>query len=107
MTGDHSMDPVRDCSGRSRLASLLGWLLAACAMVGASGAMADPELLREAAAMRLPIEPLGVLAGVIPGLGGKLSIVMAIPFLADEDYEQKLGYAREGRTLRVGLEFEL
>ena len=27
--------------------------------------------------------------------------------LADADYEQKLGYAREGRTLRVGLEFEL
>ena len=27
--------------------------------------------------------------------------------LADEDYEQKIGYAREGRTLRVGLEFEL
>ena len=27
--------------------------------------------------------------------------------LADEDYEQKLGYPREGRTLRVGLEFQL
>jgi putative tricarboxylic transport membrane protein len=29
--------------------------------------------------------PLGVLAGVIPGLGGKLSIVMAIPFLVGTD----------------------
>ena len=27
--------------------------------------------------------------------------------LADEDYEQKLGYPREGRALRVGLEFQL
>ena len=43
MRGEHSMDPVLGCSGRARRASLLGWLFAACAMLGASGAMAASD----------------------------------------------------------------
>lgn len=47
------------------------------ALAGLGAYANDPALLL---ALLLAV-PLGVLAGVIPGLGGKLSIVMAIPFL--------------------------
>jgi len=47
------------------------------ALAGLGAFLHDGSLL---AALLLAV-PLGVLAGVIPGLGGKLSIVIAIPFL--------------------------
>jgi len=51
------------------------------ALAGLGAYANDPALL---VALLLAV-PLGVLAGVIPGLGGKLSIVMAIPFLVGAD----------------------
>ena len=47
------------------------------ALAGLAAYFHDPSLI----AALLVAVPLGMLAGVVPGLGGKLSIVMAIPFL--------------------------
>ena len=56
-------------------------MIFADALAGLGAYLDDPTLLL---ALLLAV-PLGVLAGVIPGLGGKLSIVMAIPFLVGAD----------------------
>ncbi|MBK8991829.1 MAG: tripartite tricarboxylate transporter permease [Gammaproteobacteria bacterium] len=56
-------------------------MILADALAGLGAYVNDPTLL---VALLLAV-PLGVLAGVIPGLGGKLSIVMAIPFLVGAD----------------------
>ncbi len=56
-------------------------MIFADAIAGLGAYANDPALLL---ALLLAV-PLGVLAGVIPGLGGKLSIVMAIPFLVGAD----------------------
>ena len=40
-------------------------------------------------------------------LGDALECYASVGNLADEDYEQKLGYPREGRAVRVGLRFDL
>lgn len=56
-------------------------MIFADALAGLGAYLDDPTLL---VALLLAV-PLGVLAGVIPGLGGKLSIVMAIPFLVGAD----------------------
>jgi outer membrane cobalamin receptor len=40
-------------------------------------------------------------------LGDALECYASVGNLADEDYEQKLGYPREGRAVRVGLQFDL
>ena len=55
---------------------------------------------------RLDPEVVAHLKASLP-LTGALECYASVGNLADEDYEQKLGYAREGRTVRVGLEFEL
>ena len=56
-------------------------MILADALAGLGAYVNDPAVL----AALLVAVPLGVLAGVIPGLGGKLSIVMAIPFLVGAD----------------------
>lgn len=56
-------------------------MIFADALAGLGAYVNDPAVL---AALLLAV-PLGVLAGVIPGLGGKLSIVIAIPFLVGAD----------------------
>ena len=40
-------------------------------------------------------------------LGESLECYVSVGNIADTDYEQKIGYPREGRTLRLGIEFEL
>jgi outer membrane cobalamin receptor len=40
-------------------------------------------------------------------LGDALECYASVGNVADEDYEQKIGYPREGRTVRVGLQFDL
>ena len=56
-------------------------MIFADALAGLGAYVDDPAVL----AALLVAVPLGVLAGVVPGLGGKLSIVMAIPFLVGAD----------------------
>lgn len=48
---------------------------------GLSAYLRDPNLF---AALLLAV-PFGLVAGAVPGLGGKLSIVMALPFLIGQD----------------------
>jgi len=51
------------------------------ALAGLTAYLDDPALI---AALLLAV-PLGMLAGLIPGMGGKLAIIMAIPFLVGVD----------------------
>ncbi len=51
------------------------------ALAGLSAYLDNPALI---AALLLAV-PLGMLAGLIPGMGGKLAIIMAIPFLVGVD----------------------